>query len=730
MLSARLGRTGGQVLSDVRLGQSYSTSDADLIRDFYIPCLNEATVYLRAVGYFRASLFSVVGLALSDFAERGGTMRLVCSPSLSTSDVKAIRRGLAMKEVASQAIEREIDRVLEDPRNRPVASLLATLIANETLEIRIAHRPNQSGIFHAKIGLISDGNATLSFSGSSNETFSAWDSQGNYESFEVFRSWDGEENWRVETHRDRFERLWSGHESQIETLSFSDAAMRNILSLEDHDGLDHALGAVREQAVQSLPGSTRSAGVVVSGSGRTLLEHQIAVLEAWTARSFRGIVKHATGAGKTVTVLEAIRRWTADSRPALVVVPSEILVRQWLSEAVEEYGRSVAILQAGAGQGRNVWSRDLPDNTRNDSGLGPRLTIATIQTASTEDFAARLQQGDHLLLVVDEVHRAGAATFSRVLEYEAGGRLGLSATPERYGDPHGTRLIFDYFGGILDPVFSLADAIRSGRLVPYDYYVHQISLDAYEEQEWEEATQRIRDAYARLPSENGRKVITDSFRLMLIQRARIAKKASAKVGLAAEVVASYYTPGDRWLVYCDDTEQLTAVRDAIAAKGYSPLVYHTAMEGSPDETLRYFEASGGVLVAIKCLDEGVDIPSVNAALILASSTNPREFIQRRGRVLRTSPGKLDANVRDALVVPRTPIDEDDVISSLVRKELSRAIRFADGARNRATLHELELIARRIGMDAVEGIDFDFEDEDEDEIVNTEEVSTRAGAGQD
>ena len=432
-----------------------------------------------------------------------------------------------MRELLDEATSREISEVLSNPANRPVTALLATLVASGAMEIKIAYRPGRAGIFHAKIGVMSDGDAAISFSGSSNETFSAWDVGGNYESFEVFTSWtDGAA--RVANHGQRFERLWEGVERGVETVSFPEAARRSLLEHQDDQGTAHALREVRASAESRLSGTRDGIPVVAPPTRRTLMEHQVDVLDGWETAARRGIVKHATGAGKTVTALEAIRRWIADSRPAIVVVPSEILVGQWNDEAELELGDGVAVLQAGAGVGASEWSEELADLTRSDVELGPRLTIATVQTASSDAFIRLAQGGDHLLLIADEVHRLGARTLQRVMEIEAGGRLGLSATPERFGDPAGTQAIFGYFGEILHPEFGLADAIRVGRLVPYDYYVHEVALEPWEQEEWDAATGQIRQAYARLPVRDGTKLLTDAFKLMLIERARIAKKAASE----------------------------------------------------------------------------------------------------------------------------------------------------------------------------------------------------------
>ena len=699
-------------LRDVPLGQSYSTGVCDLISDFYVPCLSAAMRYDRAVGYFRSSLFAVVGVAMSDFALRGGRFRLVCSPYLERSDAKAIEDGLEMREAIDRRLDWEIDQILTNPKNRPVVVLLATLIAAGAMDVRLAYRPKHFGIFHPKIGVFYDNVDTVSFVGSSNETFSAWDTHGNHEAFEVFCSWNTDID-RVQSHVDYYDRLWHDRVQGVRVCDFPEASKSRLLQIAESQSVESSIQAVREEyRLLSRNGVGRA--VVSPPRRRVLLPHQVAAVENWITNDNRGIVGHATGAGKTLTALEAVRRWTSTERPALIVVPSQILAEQWRDEAVTELGFSTAFLDAGAGFGRDVWEHELADQTRNLAELGPRVVIATMQTASTHAFLQRVQAGEHLLLVADEVHRIGSSQHRRILGIEAGGRLGLSATPERFGDPEGTGLILEYFGPLLDPPFGLGDAIEAGRLVPYDYYVHQVPLTADEQALWDEATERIRRQYARLgDGPEGKKLLTEPFKLLLIQRARIAKQASRKVDLARDIVTSEYREDDRWLVYCDAQTQLREVVDTLRETGIDTYEYHSAMHGSRSATLRYFEGHAGVLVSIRCLDEGVDIPLVNRALILSSSTNPREFIQRRGRVLRTAPGKHSATIHDALVVPCAEFGADDPQSAILRTELRRALQFAQNARNDSVRHSLEIIARRAGLEPLAGVEFDFEDPDEE-----------------
>src|SRR5690606_21440300 len=192
--------------------------------------------------------------------------------------------------------------------------------------------------------------------------------------------------------------------------------------------------------------------------------------------------------------------------------------------------------------------------------------------------------------------------------------------------------------------------------VEYEYFPHTIHLSPEEAEEWKRLTHLIVRELAKSP-ENSSLPLSDKAKMLLIRRSRIAKKASAKIDLAAEVLAGAYEPGQRWLVYCEDGHHLRKTIEAIRKKGLHPVEYFTGMEGDRAAALEWFRSFGGILVSIKCLDEGVDIPTVDHALILASSQNPRQFIQRRGRVLRTAPGKTLAIIHDALVVPLS-IDEE------------------------------------------------------------------------
>lgn len=349
------------------------------------------------------------------------------------------------------------------------------------------------------------------------------------------------------------------------------------------------------------------------------------------------------------------------------------------------------------GAGHTGWRKeDVVEGFTGPKG-GPRVTLAMLQTASTNEFLRRVRSGERLLLVADEVHRAGSPRLSNVLSIEAAARLGLSATPKRFGNPEGTDSLMNYFGGIAHS-FTLADAIATGRLCRYTYHVHPLELTEDEALEWREMTREIGRETARSPrSKTGETVLTERAKMLLIKRARILKRASAKVPLAVKALKDHFEPGHRWLVYCDDQTQSADVLSALRAAGLPCDEYHSSMAGDKETTLAHFSTRGGVLVAIKMLDEGVDIPAIDRALILASSRNPREFVQRRGRVLRVAPGKYFAEIHDAIVMP--PADDEEADDTAILKgELARAAQFAESADNEAVKFRLRKLALDKGID--------------------------------
>lgn len=635
--------------------------------------MQESVRYDRAVGYFSSTLYQVVALAFSDFVRRGGRMRLVCSPALTQEDFDAMKEADTIGRHLQATVRQDLEALLQRPEAVPATKLLATLIANDIIDVRIAFTDHPSGIFHDKLGIFEDlEEKRVSFVGSANETWRAWGL--NHESFEVFCSWQNESDLlRTRDHADNFRQIWRGREPGVRIAYLEDVTREQLVAIADDD-VDHAIEEVRAHEARERGQQT----------GRPLMEHQRLVLEDWAANNHRGIVNFATGAGKTLTAIEGVKRWTNDGGAAVILVPGRDLHAQWIRE-IETELPGVQILPAGAGSSKTAWMQMLPIfSAPGNSADARRVVMTTNRTFASDDFQRRLKTGDHLLIVADEMHRVGSNKVLPALEQtECGATLGLSATFRRQFDEEGTDRLIQFFGPVLSPVIGLAEALMLGLLVPYDYRLHEVGLDDDELEEYEQLTKRIGQLVGQGQSVN------DSggpLQMLLIRRARVLKQARRKVPAAADILRAEYRDGDRWLVYCDDLTQLRALTAECLAASLPTLEFYSGMPSDRDAVIRSLGEYGGIVIAIRCLDEGIDIPVTDHALILASSTVEREYIQRRGRVLRQAPGtdKVSAEVHDLMLV-------DPIGGALTKSEAARALEFVRLARNPAARERLKAI---------------------------------------
>jgi len=595
-----------------------------------------------------------------------------------------MRTGLSLRVAISDAIERDLETMLGSPDMRPGVRLLASMIATEKLEVKIAYPAgDRTGIFHTKVGIFTDEvGAKVAFVGSTNETWSGWSDLGNHESIVTFGTASSQSDAeRVYEIDDYFQALWAGDLPDVVVRDLPSVPLERLMSSAVYTTVE-----IDDLAAEVTAQAHRQGIQAVERGRKRLMPHQSGLLAAWERAGRKGICDHVTGAGKTVTALAAVRDWIAQGRPVLILVPSVYLQRQWCEEVdVELKDLNPSVMVVGGEAKAANWFEDLPDQTRSAIDLGPRVVIAVRDSASTDKFLRRVQAGPHLLVVGDEMHSLGVPTCRPLLERLSSttARLGLSATYQRAGDPEGTAALEDFFGLPLEPPFTIADAIAAGRLVPYEYHLVECELDDQEASDYDELTGRISQLIAagRVPADD------EYLSLLLVQRARVLKNAAAKVPTAVEVVESEYRPGQRWLAYCDNRRQMNALLEALTAARIPAFVYHSAMIGSRSDTLETFLASGGVLVAIKMLDEGVDLPLVTHAVILASSTNPREYVQRRGRVLRATLGKPLAYIWDLVVV-----DPDG--APVAVSEIERARSFAIDAFNRDVMLDIDSLLRR------------------------------------
>ncbi len=670
----------------------YFTDSHDVATEFYRPCMRDAIRYDRISGYFSSAVYLIVWAEIVNFAVRDGKIRIICSPALSAPDAKAIEdayRALTNQELA-EVLLAEYQRLLQNPNLAEPAKALAGLIVDGVVDIRIAQlsphaKASSKSMFHDKTGLFFDENDdAIGFRGGINETYLGFAPGGNVDSITVWTSWaGGRETDLISSNTERFDRLWRGEAQGVDIHEVPDIALEEFSRIA-------AESDPWQITAEALAARERIAQLSAPPARFTLRPHQQKAIEAWETAGRVGLLKHATATGKTIMAIEAIRRELRKGHRPVVLVPGVALLDQWTSELREQLSDlPVRVHPCGASHGewRNLlgpWLRPTEDS---------RVVVSTITTASSPKFLGHLKRtSGHLFLVADEVHRLGAPQARRLLDVSAVARLGLSATPERAGDPDGTRALLEYFDGIVD-TFTLQDALNTDPpiLTQYAYEPWVVRLSDDEQDEWDGLSRRISRLIARYGGAedlSNQALQHPEVKRLLILRARVIKKARAKIPLARAVVGEHYREGQRWLVYCEDQDQLRDVVTELLDADLPVTEYHSAMIGNRSATLDNFAANGGVVVSIRCLDEGVDIPVATHALILASSRNPREFIQRRGRVLRRAEGKAYAQIYDTIVVPKPPLEPSG--RSMILAELARAAEFANSAFTKASLGELDL----------------------------------------
>ncbi len=693
---------------DIELKPEYRSRLDNVIRDFYNPVLKQAIIYKRAVGFFSSSALLSLTAGICGLIENGGSIQMIASPRLSPEDIEAINDGIRRRdEVIKEALLRE----LREPKGKfeeARLNLLSNLIAAGRLDIKIAflEDDNTVGMFHEKLGLMYDGDGNIiAFSGSMNESANAFTS--NYEAIDVFASWTQDAD-RVYTKQSAFSAMWEDYEPSIRVIDFPDVKEEVLRRYRVNDRIDTHLDDDSFVAdVSPVDEPNIPVGPMIP-SYIHMRPYQMDAIKEWANRNYVGIFDMATGTGKTYTALAAVSRLFADKNQNLAVIiicPYQHLVEQW-KEDIVAFGMKPIVCYSASSQ--KNW-RDRLKTAVTSFNLGIQEHFCMVSTNATfsidyvQDLMAKLN--GNVVLVVDEAHNFGAENLSQTLLPHIPYRLALSATIDRHGDPEGTRKLYDYFGEKCIE-YSLKDAIDNDMLTPYYYHPVPVSLNEEELGDYLELTSKIRkNIHA---DKDGKVKLSEYAKMLLIKRARIVAGAADKIGTLRHLMKEY-KDDNQILVYCgattmhdvdyqegkppiEEARQIDIVAGMLGNDLKMRVTKFTSEENAEErERIKADFAEGThlqALVAIRCLDEGVNIPSIRTAFIMASSTNPKEYVQRRGRVLRKFPGKHHAVIFDFITLP-VPLDEvskygSDVIESvrsLAKREIIRMKDFAAIAEN-------------------------------------------------
>ena len=664
------------MLRDLTLKPVYDSSENDLVSDLMIPLLKNAVRYDRGVGFFTSGWLRLAAKGLEEFADNSGTARLITSPIISKEDFEAIETGDTAKKdgVLYNVLMNSVKNLAVELGQNPL-NALAWLIADDILTIKFAIPKGHlsGGDYHDKYAIFEDkAGDRVAIHGSYNDTAHA---SLNGEAFSVFKSWvDGQKDY-VESHDHRFKNIWDDKNPAFSVYEIPAAVKENILRYR----------------VASRPYKNKLSPVAqmfTKNAAPILRDYQNEAYDKWEKAGYSGIFEMATGSGKTITAIScADRIRKKHGRIALIVsVPYIHLVDQWAKE-LEKFSFSPILCSSAHGDWERTLSSKIQDFNLN---LTKELCCLVVhKTGSMPQFKelARTISAQPIFGIFDEVHALGAKDLRSALLETITHRIGLSATPARWFDASGTEILTKYFNGSCFE-FTLENAINREFLVPYEYIPHLVELTEAEFSDYVALSKDISRAFASDREINDNPYLQSLLRKRTVLINSAGNKRDAFLSVLNGELTKAKATGEEFshaLVYSPKGEHLEYLR-MVSGTGLKVYEFVAGIPASKRQEvlLKFSEGSLQALVAIRCLDEGVDVPSTKTAFIIASSTNPREFVQRRGRILRNSEGKTKAIIHDFIAIPPLTGSSSNLIykQNMLKREIPRFAEFASLALNR------------------------------------------------
>lgn len=678
------------------LKTSYESGQGDILEDFYIPVLSCSATYDRIAGFFSSSMLAVAARGMGEFIRNGGRMRLLCSPKLNKEDISIICNTASLE---SASVDLKLDEI-EDEFMKNHVKALGWLLQNGRLEIRLAVPKNpeeetlkQNALFHQKVGILTDheGNS-LSFSGSINETATAW--VDNIEEFKVFKQWEAPTFY--EDDRQRFDSMWNNQRSNLQLFDLPSAVKENLMEYsKDFDCESISLQKYIKR---------KSKVFKFKDSRIPLFWYQAEALDKWKNHDCQMLFEMATGTGKTRTAIAGLD-WLLKTEKRLIIIvscPQSTLAEQWREKEVEPLGVKVDT-SIMADSSHPKWEQEMRTmllKHRNNK-ISSAIIYTTHDTSSGDRFRKLIQnegKGCTFLFIGDEAHWLGADQLRKALVPDYKYRIGLSATPSRWFDDDGTRLLQSYFGGESFE-FTIADALTQFNpltdkhfLVKYRYDIRKVNLTESESSKYVKLCKELVKLSV-IPDKDD--ALLSRYQSKLRDRAQIIKNAFEKYRILEQILDELLLDGRlcNTIIFVSP-QQIDTVCSILFEKGIAfhrltekestrPEIKYRGLSQRQHIIEQFKKGELKVLVAIKCLDEGIDIPVADRGILMASGANPREFIQRIGRIIRQAPDKEIAYLYD--ICPSTldclDSDEKELEKKLLEKEFVRIKEIASNAHN-------------------------------------------------
>ena len=708
--------------------RDYKTGSKDEPLQFYIDALCNSKTFDLLLGYFSSSALNVLSIGFANFICSGGKMRLVINNVLSEQDKEAIKRGQNKEEFSTLYNFEDIKELKSslDEYGRHFFECFAWLIANDKIEIKIIKPKNRRGISHYKSGVFEDGENLVSFKSSCNFTYFGF--LENLEELDCRLSWEENDLKKIKKQKKDFEELFNERSEIVEYLDVEQVTI--AIKKEFGDKNIQELLVQEKELIETKNNTLKNPKILRSiNSALNQLndfdktqrapkfpyqegprDYQKKAYEKWKSNGKKGIFSMATGTGKTLTSLNCLLNQYRENETykAVVVVPTIALVSQWEKECYDFNFTNVITVSS-----KNKWPKSISFlNSASNFINVSFVIIVTYASFYRKKFQSHFKSlPKETLLIADEAHNLGSNNISKVLTtIHLQNRIGLSATPNRKYDDLGNKSIEDFFNDKPPFVYnySMKQAMDKNWLCQYKYFPHIVKLTDLELAEYVKKSKQLIKYFDS---------VTKKYRdckeveMLLLERKRIIHKAKNKLTVFKEILRKefnnrgdlkytlIYVPEgiepnyDEHDIITEDNDDIKLINEytrAVSSTDNSIMVkQYTANTINRNNVIKNFQNGKiDVLTSMKCLDEGVDVPRSELAIFCASTGNPRQFIQRRGRVLRTHKDKDFAVIHDLIVVPETNDETTfDMEKNMIKSELARVVDFSTLAMNKPDTYD-------------------------------------------
>lgn len=710
------------------IDRDYKTGSENEPMQFYLEGLANSSEFHLLLGYFSSAAINLLSVGFATFISKGGKMRMVINHLLSEKDKEVLEKGLSANtsKVFDLTDIVMLGRVL-DEYDTHFFECLAYLIAEKRIEIKVVKPKNGRGIAHYKSGVFSDGENSIGYKASCNFTLNGLSE--NLEELEAFLSWEnGRSNKLIKKQIKIIDDYFAENDDSVEYLSANDieVAIRDKFGNKDLNELivqeDQLLkkknslihnGRLKQTILKlhkEIDKVIQSPRFPYNGKPRP---YQVKAYQSWIANGYKGIFAMATGTGKTITSLNCLLEEYKKEGiyKAIIVVPTTALLEQWKKECAKFNFKNVITVSS-----KEKWEDNLSFfNTASKLIDTSYIVIVTYASLSRDKFQSFFKQfSKETLLIADETHNLGSQGLLKLLPtIHLEKRIGLSATPHRKFDESGNKAIEEFFNDKPPYIvsYSMQQALENGFLCHYTYFPHIVKLTDEEMKRYKEISLQL--LRMGLFDENGNFKSSPEIEKKLLERKRIIHKATNKIdtfrGILKEEFKKrknlkytlVYVPEgvesnfdvDDFSIETDEENKLINEYTRVVSNTDDSVMVKQFTSNSTNREgilLDYEKGQTHVLTSMKCLDEGVDVPRSELAIFCASTGNPRQFIQRRGRVLRLHNDKIHATIHDLVVVPEVSSNEStfEMEKSLVRKELERVVDFANLAMNKTETYNI------------------------------------------